>query len=72
MSDKFKSVSLRFIKAFVSGALASATVVLGTLNITGTVPDILSTTALSLLIGGFTGVLQALEKYANWQDTPTI
>lgn len=72
MSDKIKSVLMRFIKGFIAGALAA----IGLLTLQApTSWEELSKTLLMLAFaavsGGITGGLLAVEKYLGWVDSAT-
>ena len=58
-----KSLILRFIRAFVAGAVSTMIIVV---PLTGTWNELgswLSSLALAGIIGGISGILQALDKY---------
>jgi len=63
MDKIIKSVLLRFVRAFVAGALA---VMITITPLTGNWKDLgnwLSTLALAGIVGGIAGVIQAGDKY---------
>lgn len=63
MTQKTKSVLLRFVRAFVAGAVS---VMITIVPMTGGWKDLgtwLSSLALAGIIGGISGVLMAVDKY---------
>lgn len=63
MTQLLKSLILRFVRAFVSGAVSTMVVIV---PLTGTWRDLqtwLSSLALAGIIGGITGVIQTADKY---------
>lgn len=63
MTKLVKSIILRFVRAFVAGAVAIMITIVpisGTWNELGTW---LSTLALAGIVGGISGVLMAIDKY---------
>lgn len=63
MNQVFKSVALRFLRAFVSGAVATMLVV-APINIADwtALSSWLSALALAGIVGGIAGVIMALDK----------
>ena len=69
MSDKFKSIALRFVKSFISGAFSVMALITATnIQSWGSLKIALSSLALSALIGGINGVLMAGHKYFTWTE----
>jgi len=68
MTQLTKSVILRFVRAFVAGAVATMAT---TLTFSGGWKELgmwLSALALGAIVGGITGVIQALDKYFRSAD----
>ena len=69
MSLKTKAILKRFLKAFISGAIAS--IVITTYSVPtswDTMLTTLHTLALVALTGGLSGLLLALQKWASWDS----
>jgi ABC-type Fe3+-siderophore transport system permease subunit len=63
---------MRFVKAFLSGAITSlGLITVADISTWTELRSALSAIALSALMGGINGILMASEKYLNWQDEPT-
>lgn len=63
MNELTKSLLLRFVRAFIAGAVSTMLVIV---PLTGTWDKLgtwLSSLALAGLVGGISGLLQALDKY---------
>lgn len=68
----FKSIAMRFIKGGVVGMLASLSAISIQAPTTWTqLSTALVALAYAAVIGFFSGGFLALEKWYNWQDTPT-
>lgn len=69
MTQKTKRVLMRFLKGFASGAIASmlAVVIISPAS-WGEVWLWLNGLAISGFIGGVSGLLLALQKWASWED----
>lgn len=68
ISPKVKSIAMRFVKAFISGAMATmAMVVPFSGNSWSGVGMWLSALAMAGFIGGITGAIMAWEKWLNWK-----
>lgn len=66
---KLKVISIRFIKAFITGALATGVTI--TVNSADTWTDLslaLQGVTISLIIGGINGVLMAGDKLIRWKE----
>lgn len=69
MSQKIKSVLIRFLKGFISGAVSSMTLVsLSAPVVWSDFKGIFTALGIAGLFGGLTGLLLALEKWASWVD----
>lgn len=69
MSQKTKSVLMRFLKGTISGAVSSMTLVsLATPVVWSDFKAILFSLAIAGVFGGLTGLLLALEKWSSWVD----
>ncbi len=65
----FQAITLRFLRAFATGAIATmSTVLIFSGNSWGDVGTWLSALALSGLIGGIAGLIQAIDKYFRFQE----
>ncbi len=63
MSEIIKSIILRFVRAFVAGAVGT---MITTLTFSGGWAELklwLSSLALGAIVGGISGVIQATDKY---------
>lgn len=68
-----KSVTIRFLKGFVTGALGSLTAfTISNINTWTDFKSAFFTLSFSVVSGGITGGVLALEKYFNWDVTPSI
>jgi hypothetical protein len=72
MTQKVKSVLNRFAKAFVFGALSSTTMIaVFSGNSFQELSVWISATGFVLLTGGINGILMALQKWIDWEETYT-
>lgn len=65
MSELAKSVLLRFLRAFVAGAVSTMVVIVPLANDWSSLKGWLSALSLAGIIGGITGVLQAVDKWVR-------
>ena len=69
MIQKTKSTLKRFLKGFLSGAVASMLLVaIPSISSWGDISTWLSALAVSGVIGGLTGLFLAVQKWASWVD----
>jgi len=71
MTDKIKSILIRFLKGGIAGSLATITassVILKDIHTWADLPTALSLLALSGFIGFISGVILAAEKWASWTE----
>lgn len=69
MTQKVKSIIMRFIKGFVSGGLGNIVVLASFAG--SSWKDLgtwLSAIGFSFIVGGISGVLLGAEKWLNWTD----
>ncbi len=70
---KLKSITFRFLKAFGAGFFSGLVIVsMNSIHNWTDLQTALNGLALAGVIGGINGVVMAGEKWANWQDTPTV
>ena len=65
MTQLTKSVILRFVRAFVAGAVSTMVVVVPLSGSWGELKTWLSALALAGLVGGINGLIQAIDKWAR-------
>lgn len=66
---KSKAVAFRFLKAFISGAATSATLItLANIHTWTDLYSALNGIILSLVIGGMNGVFMGAEKFLSWKE----
>lgn len=66
---KTKVIAIRFIRAFVAGALATgATITLNSASTWTELGTALSALSISLIIGGVNGILMAGDKLFRWKE----
>jgi len=63
MTDLVKSIILRFVRAFVSGAVGTMVVIVPISNSWTNLGGWISALVLAGIIGGVSGVIQAADKY---------
>jgi ABC-type proline/glycine betaine transport system permease subunit len=69
MTLKVKSISMRFLKAAVSGMFSALGLITIAMPSNWTeVPALLSMIALACLYGAVTGVIMAGQKWYSWRD----
>lgn len=67
--SKWKSVGMRFIKAFVAGFVTSCGVVsVADIHVWADIGLALQVIALAGTVGGINGVIMGAEKWWNWVD----
>ena len=67
MKIKYRAILIRFAKAFLSGAVSTATII--TVTNVGTWSELaiaLQALSLSAIVGGINGLLMAAEKWVRW------
>lgn len=70
MSQKAKSVLMRFAKAFLSGAAsAAALITVSNVSTWTDLPSALNAAIISIIVGGINGVFMGAEKWMNWEDS---
>lgn len=70
--SKWKSVGIRFLKAFVAGFVTSCGVITAAnIQVWGDLALALQAILLAGTIGGINGVIMGAEKWWNWVDDPS-
>lgn len=68
---QFKSISMRFLKGAIAGAVGSMAIIsLKTPAVWGDYFTMLNTLALAGAYGATTGILLAAEKWTSWKEVP--
>jgi hypothetical protein len=69
MSEKTKSILMRFVKAAVSGIFSALSLITLAMPQNWTeVPALLSMLSLACLYGALTGIIMAGQKWYSWKD----
>lgn len=69
MSEKTKVIGLRFIRSFISGFLATASLItIQSVSTWGDLSTALQALVLAATVGGINAVLLAGDKMVRWQD----
>lgn len=69
MTDLVKTLILRFVRAFVAGAVSTMILIVPLSNGWADLGKWLSALALGAIIGGISGILQTADKYFRSQNT---
>lgn len=68
--EQLKSILTRFLKGIIAGAVsAMGLITIQTPTVWSNFSSIFNNLGIAAVFGGLTGLLLALEKWANWQDS---